>query len=69
MSTFTEKYKVQIHLYHEYIRYSHVPLKLFTTVFDLDDGTSLIRLRSMTALFLDKIQSVECSVLLYHVNN
>lgn len=36
---------------------------------DLDDGTGLIRLRSMTALFLDKIQSVECSVLLYRVNN
>ena len=38
-------------------------------VFDLDDGTSLIRLRSMTALFLDKIPSVECSVLFYYVNN
>lgn len=51
------------------IPYAHAQLNLFTIVFDLDDGTSLIRLRSMTALFLDKIQSVECSVLLYHVNN
>lgn len=56
-------------MYHKYLWYAHVQLKLFTVVFDLDDGTGLIRLRSMTALFLDKIQSVECSVLLYCVNN
>ena len=42
---------------------------LFTIVFDLDDGINLIRLRSMNVLFLDKIQSVECSVLPYNVNN
>lgn len=58
--------QAQAHLYHRHAQCARVQLNLLTVVFGLDDRTSLISVRSMTALLLDKIHTVESSVSLSH---